>query len=275
WGSTWLVIREGLVDLPPFTSAGVRFAVASALMLVLAALLRAREGGQNPPRWLWVSNGMLHFAVSYAVVYWCEQFLPSGLVSLLWAVYPMIVAILGHLFLPAERLSGLQWLGFVLGLAGVAVLFRTDLSSFGGDALVVGAVLFISPLVAAGATVLVKLYGRSSSSLILNRNGMILAAILLLAAGLVTESEASVEWTPRAVFSVGYLAAVGTVTSFGLYYWLLRFVPAYRLSLIAYITPPVALFLGWAVGGEPITTFTLAGAGLIVLGIILIVTRRV
>ena len=81
-------------------------------------------------------------------------------------------------------------------------------------------------------------------------------------------------WTPRAIFSIAYLAVAGTVVTFGLYFWLLRFAPASSLSLIAYVTPAVALVLGWGFGGESITAFTLAGAVLILIGVTLAAKRR-
>ena len=271
WGSTWLVIREGLRDLPPFLSAGTRFAIAGVLFLILAPLLHRREGGESPVTWLWVCNGVFSFAVSYGVVYYCEQTLPSGLVSLLWAVFPMMMAIASHRFLPGERLAPGRWLGFGLGFAGIAVLFRTDLDSFGGDAVITGAILLLSPLAACLGNVVFKRYGTETSSALLNRNGMLLAAGLLLAVSTGVERHAEVVWTGRALFSVAYLAVAGTVVTFGLYFWLLRFARAHRMSLIAYVTPALALSLGWAVGDEPVSRFTLVGASLILLGIMLVV----
>jgi drug/metabolite transporter (DMT)-like permease len=79
--------------------------------------------------------------------------------------------------------------------------------------------------------------------------------------------------SPHALGSVAYLAIVGTVVSFGIYYWLLRYVAASRLSLIAYVTPAIALWLGWAVGDEPLAQSTLAGSALILLGIALALRR--
>ncbi len=267
------MIERGLDDLPPLTSAAVRFVVAAAGMAVLAACLARREGGESPPLRLSLVLGTTNFALSYAIVYWSETRLPSGLVSVLWAVYPMLQALLGHRYLPGERLGGAQFLGFGLGFLGVALLFVTDLRSIGPGAAPAGGVLLLSPLVVALGTTYVKKHGAAVSSLRLNRDGMALGAAMLGIAALLAERGAPVRWTRGAVLSVLYLAFVGTVVAFGLFFWLLRHAPANRLGVIAYVTPAIALSLGIGVRGEPVTAFTVGGLGLILLGIFLVHRR--
>lgn len=275
WGSTWVVIAEGLEDLPPFTSAAVRFAVAALVMALAAHLLAAREGGCAPPRHLVLAQGVLNFAGSYGIVYWTETRLPSGLVSVLWAVYPMMMAAVGHLLLPGERLRGRQWMGMAVGLVGVAVLFQTDLARIEGAGLV-GLVLLLSPLASAVGTALVKRDGAGVSSLLLNRNGMVLGALLLGLLALAVEGDAPAHWTPRALASIAYLSLMGTCLTFGLYYWAMRYAPAYQLSLIAYVTPVIALALGSLVRGERVTPGLLAGGALVLAGValVMVVGRR-
>jgi drug/metabolite transporter (DMT)-like permease len=273
WGSTWIVIKQGLADLPPLSSAGARFALAALLMCLLAPVLARREGGAAPPAWLWVAVGTLNFAISYALVYQAETVLPSGLVSLLWSVFPLLMAASGHWFLPGERLTPRRLLGFLLGFLGVFVLFRADVQALGPRAVAAGALLLLSPLVSAVGQTLVKRHGQGASSVLMNRNAMLLGAALLLLAAGVGERGAPVAWTPTALFSIGYLAAVGTVLAFGLYFWILRYAPSYRVSLIAYVTPAIALTLGSLVGGEPFAGTTLAGSALVLLGVVLVVRR--
>ncbi len=271
WGSTWVVIREGLKFLPPFTSAGIRFALAGTLMIIIASTMGRREGGKPPRLTLWITLGVLNFAVSYGIVYWTETLLPSGLVAVLWGVFPMMMAAMGHFFLPGERLRGIQWLGFVSGFAGVVLLFLTDLEQFGAAGRPAAAILLLSPLACAIGTTVVKLSGANTNSAQLNRNGMLLGAVLLLAVAAVTEREAKIDWTPTAVFSIVYLAVGGTVVTFGVYFWLLRYAEAYRLSLIVYVTTVIAVFLGWLVGAETVTWNTLLGTALIIGGVVAVV----
>lgn len=273
WGSTWLVIQGGLADLPPFTSAGVRFAIAFAVMCVIAPRLARVEGGDRPPTRLWVVVGVCNFGISYGVVYTTETVLPSGLVSVLWAVFPLMMAVSGHHLL-GERLRVVHWLGFLIGFVGVAMLFVTDLGTFGPGAIPAALLLFLSPAVSVVGQTCIKLWGTGSSSVLLNRNAMGLGAALLLFTALLFERDAPVRWTAAAIGSITYLALVGTCTAFTLYYWLLRYGRATRLSVITFITPVVALWLGWAFGGEAVTWTTVIGAGLVIFGIALVVKAR-
>lgn len=273
WGTTWRVIQEGLRDLPPLTSAGLRFAVAACAMVLLAALLHRREGGR-PPGWRLVAVlGCLNFGLSYAIVYSCETVLPSGVTAVLWASYPLMMAASGHWLIPGERLARMQGWGFLSGFLGVALLFLTDLSELGRPALAAGALLLLSPLVSAAGSTLVKLHGGAVSSLLLNRNAMLVGAALLLGAAAVLEPGQRVRWTAPAVLSLFYLALVGTVVTFGLFFWLLRYAPASRMSLVAYLMPLVAVAVG-ALAGEPVGWNTLVGALLVVGGVALAARRR-
>lgn len=273
WGSTWLIIKEGLRDLPPFTSAGYRFVIAAAVMAALAPFLRRLEGGERPAAWLWLVLGVTNFGASYGIVYWSETHLPSGLTSVLWAVFPLMMAVAGHLWLDNERLRPRHGLGFVLAFLGVVLLFITDLRGIGPDAVPAALVLLLSPLVCVLGNVLVKKHGAGVSSALLNRNAMLVGAAMLLAVGLWHERDVEVRWTGFAVFSILYLALFGTVLTFGLYYWLMRYARANRLAMIAFVTPAIALTLGWAFGGEPIHLHTLGGASCIVVGVALVVVR--
>jgi len=269
WGSTWLVIKKGLTELPPLTAAGIRFSLAAVVMALVARALARREGGERPRASLVAALGVLNFAVSYGLVYFAETRLPSGLVSVLWGVFPILMGVAGHFFLPGERLAARQALGLFVGFAGVLGLFWTDVRGIGPDSVWTGLLLLMSPAVSVVGQTLVKLHGQGTSSVLLNRNAMALGAALLLIAAGVFERDAPVTFGVAAWASLAYLALIGTVVTFGLYFWLLRFAPSYQLSLIAYVVPVIALWLG-AFDGEPVEPSTIVGTGLVVGGVALV-----
>ena len=127
WGTTWAAIRIGLAGLPPLTGVALRFAIAGTVLAAVGLRLGVRLGGSRREVGLWVVNGILSFCISYSVVYWSEQYLPSGLTAVLFATHPLMVAVLAHFVLPGERLSRLAGLGLLLGFGGVAVIFSDDL----------------------------------------------------------------------------------------------------------------------------------------------------
>jgi drug/metabolite transporter (DMT)-like permease len=274
WGSTWIAIKAGLDDLPPFTSAAARLVISAVVMAFLASALAAREGGARPPFWLSALLGLTNFAGSYGIIYWCETRLPSGLTSILWAIFPLVLAIAAHFVLPAERLRARQFLGFVVGFGGVVVLHRTDVRELGPEALLAAQVLILSPVVSAIGNLAVKRYGTPYSSLLLNRDAMAVASVALVSAAVLTERGAPVVISSGAIFSLLYLSLVGTVVTFSLYFWLLRYATATKLSLIAYVTPLIALGFGVTLGGEHAGADTLLGAALILGGVALAARPR-
>ncbi len=103
---------------------------------------------------------------------------------------------------------------------------------------------------------------------------MAIGALVLATAALLTERDAPVQWTTQAVASVLYLAVIGTSVTFGLYFWALRYAPAYRLSLTSYLAPVLALTVGAVAGGEPVGPETIAGVALILAGVSLVMLKR-
>jgi drug/metabolite transporter (DMT)-like permease len=273
WGSTWLVIRVGIEDVPPLTGAGIRFVLAGSVMALLAPAIVRREGGGRPPVAAILLHAGCQFCVNYALVYWAETVLPSGLVSVLWSAFPLMMGLLGHFVTASERLGARKWVGLLVSFCGIVLLFATDLRSIGRDAVGMGLAVLLAPAAVAVSTTYVKRHAAGSSSVLLNRDAMLLGGVMLLAMALVFERGQRFEATPAAIGSILYLTLAGTVLTFGVYLWLLRTVPAYRMSLTSYVTPVIALFVGAAFGGEPLGATTLGGTALVVVGLALALGR--
>lgn len=273
WGSTWFVVREGLGEMQPFGSGGMRFFLAWVLMLVVAPGIAAREGGGRPTWQLVLAMATGNFAISYGIVYWAEQTLPSGLTAVLWAVFPLMTAGVSQLQGTEARLRGGQWWGLVVGFVGVVLLFLTDVRTVGGDAIERGLVLLLSPLVSALSTAYIKRHGANVSAALLNRSALLVGSLMLLAAALLVEGGVDPPRTTAGVLGVVYLALFGTVLTFTLYFWVLRQASTVALSLIAYVTPAIALVVGAGLGEERVTGWTLGGLALVLVGCALVLRR--
>ncbi|MCA8952331.1 MAG: EamA family transporter [Planctomycetes bacterium] len=273
WGSTWYGIRICLAEQPPLTSAAARFLIAGIATAALVPVLRRREGLPPPRPWLWMASGLTNFAGSYGILYVAEQVVPSGPAAVLWGIFPLLMAASGALFL-GERLDRRQVLGTLVAFAGIVTVFGGGLGDLDSGNLGHSLLLLASPFIAATGTTLVKKYGSRTSSLLLNRNGMLFGAGALAAAAWLTEDPASARWTAPGVTALVALALFGTTMSFGIYFWLLRTTPASRLALITYVTPIIAMSLGALTGDGTVDTHAWIGTGLVVLGIVLVVRRR-
>jgi drug/metabolite transporter (DMT)-like permease len=217
---------------------------------------------------VWLVNAALTFIVPYGVVYWAEQWVPSGLTAVLFATSPLWVALAAHLALPGERLRAPTVAGVLVGFAGVALIFSDDLRALGGPRVAgAAAVLLIAPFAAAFGVVLVKRWGAGVHPLSVAAVPMALTGAVMGVVAAVAESGRPPRFDATSVAALLYLALCGSALAFALYFWLLRRLPATTLSLINYLTPVVALLIGGAALGESFSARTLAGAGLVVGGV--------
>jgi drug/metabolite transporter (DMT)-like permease len=266
WGTTWAVIQIGLAGIPPFSGVALRFGVAALILLALARFLHIKMGKARRERVLWWINGLLAFCVSYGVVYWSEQWVPSGLAAILFATNPLFVSLLAHWALPSESLNRAESIGILLGFVGVGVIFSEDFHALGGQQVRLAAlVMLLSPLAAAIASVAVKRWGKGIHPFSLSAVPMGITAGIMGALAITYERGAHFDWNGSSIGALLYLAVFGSVITFTLYFWLLAHLPAKRLALIAYVIPLVAVGVGW-LRGEPMTVRTLAGAALVVIG---------
>ncbi len=260
--------------MPPFTGVALRFALAGGLLLGLALARGVPLGRSRREVVLWLANGTLAFSISYGIVYWAEQWVPSGLAAVLFATYPLFVAILGHFALPAEAMRRPELVGIAIGFAGVATIFAEDFSALGGAAVARAAgVMLLAPLASAAGSVAVKRWGHGIHPLSITAAPMLLCAAVMGGVALATERQRPLSWDAASVAALLYLAIIGSAVTFTLYYWLLLHLPAKRLALISYVIPVVAIAIG-ALRGEPLPPLALLGSALVVVGVALAVQRR-
>ena len=265
WGSTWLFIKLGLEDLPPITFAGIRFVIACAIIYLL---IRVR--GIHLPRerrdWLLLAvTGVLSFSLNYGLIFWAEQHISSGLAALLQATTPAFGLVIAHLHLPSERMTWAKIVGVLLGICGVGVVFSNQLSIAGGRALAGCIAVVASSVFVAYSNVLIKL-----EPAILAAGQMFFGLIPLLLIGITIEGNPfRFRWTPLALVSLFYLALVGSVIAFLLYYWLIHNMDVTKTMKISLVTPVIAVVLGLVVLNEKLDWRTIAGGAMIMSGIAL------
>lgn len=274
WSSTWLAIKVGLRDLPPISFVALRFVIAIAVLLAVS-IGRVRL---LPPRrsdfLVLAFTGVLMFAVNYALLFWAELYVSSGLAAVLQATIPIFGMVFAHWMLPDERLRFQKFAGAVVAIGGVAIIcarlldFRGLLAFWGGVGIVLGAAS------AAFSNVLIKKRAIQIAPAMLAAWQMIFGTAPLLALGLAVDGNpARFHWTTMSIFCLLYLAVIGSSLTFLLLYWLLPRMTVTNLQTISLITPPGAVMLGWLLGGETFPLWSLFGAAFVLLGVWMIFRR--
>lgn len=230
--------------------------------------MKVRFGTKPHEKTLWLVNGALFFSVSYGVVYWSEQYVPSGLASILFATFPLLVTLFAHWLLPGEPLRFRAAAGAVVAFGGVVVIFSEDLAKIGGPKTkFAAAVLLLSPLVSALSSVSIKKWGAEIHPISLAAMPMAVAAVVMAALALLFERDRAISWTPASIGALVYLSVFGSALTFTLYYWLLRHVRASHVALIAYATPIIAVATGVLFLNESLTSRMLVGGVLVIAGV--------
>jgi drug/metabolite transporter (DMT)-like permease len=264
WGSTWLAIKFGLVGVPPFLGAGLRFLLSA---LIVGAMLLWRRKGLHLTRGdriCVLSLGIPVFWINYGAVYWAEQYISSGLAAVLFSTMPLMTALLGR-WQGIERLSARKIAGILIGVAGTVLLFWPDERLGTLQVLGMGATL-VAVVCASANLVTMKRFGKDSDRDVLNFLGMGLGAALLLLTSAVVEPW-TVEWTRSNVLALLYLAVFGSVIAFSAYYALIKLIDATVVSLSTLIIPIIALVLGRVFLGETAGPTAAVGIATILVGV--------
>jgi drug/metabolite transporter (DMT)-like permease len=267
WGSTWVVIKIGLQDSPPFMGAVLRFVIA---LVILGAIVVITKRPQPQGRMMWwrvLLPSVFMYTIPYAAVYYASQYIPAALNSVLFATFPFFVAVLAHFYLPHEKLNTIKLLGLLTGFLGILVIFHDGLSV--PDPRVIPAMLLalLSPAATSFASVWLKKYLRDVDSFSATFWQMSIGVVFLLPLAFGVENLAAFQWTFTAIGAAAFLGIFGSAMTFVIYLHLLKTQEATRMSLIAFITPIVTVIVGWLVLDERLGPETLVGAALVLVGL--------
>lgn len=263
WGSTYLAIKLAVETIPPLATAGVRHLVAGLILFVWA---RAWTTRITAIEWrASVVVAVLFFLIGHGTLHWAEQIVPSGVAALLVATEPLWIALLMPVA-GGSRWSARIGVGLAAGLIGVGLLVPREAlvagsqQIWGASAILLGAMSWaLGVRYSATAPLPRDPFVRTATTLLCG-------AALLLVASLLTGELARVDvgqFSGRSLLGLGYLILFGSVFAFSAYTWLLARCSATLVATHTYVNPLVAVLLGWAFAGEPLTPRVLGATGLI------------
>ncbi len=280
WGSTYLGIRFAIESMPPLLMAGVRFFIAGMIMYGIAAWRGAPRSSLAEWRTAFLVGACLLFFGNGSVTI-AEQWVASGLASLLVATVPIYIALLAWLTGSAPRPRPLVWLGLAGGFVGVGIL--------------VGPALFAPPVAGArhgGLGMLILLFGsllwsigslysrrarNSSSPILSSAQTMLCGGALMIIAGLVAGEARDFHFRQVTALSLGafvYLILIGAIVGYTAYIWLLRHCDPAKVATYAYVNPVVAVLLGAFFAGETLSGRTVLAAAIIVGSVAVVITAQ-
>jgi drug/metabolite transporter (DMT)-like permease len=244
WGTTWFAIRVnmGPGGFPPLAGAAIRFAVAVAVLIALAALGLAGHGPTSPRQRAWVLGAGVMCGVGYGLVYLGETRISGGLAAVIFCTMPLLTAVAAFLA-GTERPRGGFFVGSTLALAGIVVIYADRLDASGSQAVGV-ALVFASVCVCAIYNVILKRHASHTDPLATNIPFLGAAGLTLLAFALLLERRMP-PWPPalRPTLALLYLAVFGSVITFALYFFLLRRLKLTAVSTLVFVEPVLALFI--------------------------------
>ena len=275
WGSTFLAIRIGVREVPPFLLAGMRFLVAG---LMLYTWTRA-SGTRSPALREWGAAcllAVLIFVFDYGLLFWAERRVPSGMAAVLLATIPVFMTLSEIVVLRTQRLTPRLGMALLAGLGGVAVLMSHTMSfgeasidTAGACALIVAAISW------SVASVLTRKLPLPPAKVMSSAAQMLAGGVLLmLAAGLLGEFRGfQIQAVSRqAWFALAYLIVAGSIVAFTAYVWLIHHESPTRVGTYAYVNPVVAVLVGYFLGGEAIGPRTVIGTILVLVGVVVMTT---
>jgi drug/metabolite transporter (DMT)-like permease len=267
WSTTPLAIKWSGENGSFLFGVSGRMVLGALLTLLIIALKRVEFPWHATAR-------RCYFIVSLSLygsmmsTYWAAQFIPSGLISVLFGITPIVTSLLTVVLLGEHHFSLNKWLGMLVGVIGLVLIFNTELS-LDEEGIKGLLAILLAVFLHSLSAVLVKQTNAGLSPLAMTAGGLLVAlpfyGITWLWLGETIPH--SLSW--RAIIAVIYLGLFGSVIGFILYYSLLKQIEATKVALITLITPITALFLGQHLNGEIIHTTIWVGTSMVLGGLAL------
>lgn len=272
WGTTFLGIRIAVETIPPFLVAGMRNLIAGSLILLYLLYQRKIVRMNAPQLFRAFVLSIMMIVLANGLTTFAEKFISSGLASLISTLSPFCVLVL-NLALGNEKMSLKTTVGIVLGMFGIFLIYQNSLSDLLNPEYRLGIVaILIAVFMWSVGTVITKKGLQNPAPMLLNvAVQMIIAGFLLFVVQYFIDPKFNVLlFSARSEMAVLYLSLFGSVVGYVAYSYLMTQWPSTKVSVLAYANVVVALFLGWLVLDEIITTKIIFATALIICGVFIV-----
>jgi drug/metabolite transporter (DMT)-like permease len=276
WGSTWLAIKFQLGVVAPELSIAYRFGLAASILIIFSLVRRLPLRFDIKSHGFFVLQGLLLFSLNYILVYLAEGYLTSGLVAIIFSLIIIFNVIFGAIFL-GNPIRTRVMIGAILGLAGLAIVFWPELSSFSLSSLqILGLIMAFIATISASLGNVVSARNQRHDLPVLQTNayGMLYGALFMFILAFLRGAQLEFDTSPGYIVSLIYLAVFGSVIAFGSYLTLLGRIGLDRAAYVTVLFPVIALLLSTIFEDLQWGVPQLLGVVLILLGNAVVLTKK-
>ncbi len=277
WGSTYLAIKYALEAIPPFIMMGTR-SLAAGLILYLWSHTRGDEKVKKENVIPIVIIGILFFLVGHGLLAWGQQRIASGFAALLVASEPLCIAVIEAFLVRDDKAASRTIIGLICGFLGISILLAPgqelgahDVDFLSAFAILLGTLSWSLGAVYSRVAKLPKAPALAAGLELLVGGFLLVICGLFMGEGSRLQIDAL---SLRSILGLVYLIVFGSVVAFTAYVWLLSFTSATRVATHTYVNPVIAVFLGWAVAGEPMSLQTFVATIIIVISVYLVLGKK-
>ncbi|NOH72011.1 DMT family transporter [Vibrio pectenicida] len=273
WGTTWFAMEVALETIPPIFATAMRFMLAVPLLAVLAKvfgqpLLFPRGKG----KWILIV-ALMYFAVPFTLMIYGEQYISSGLASIIFANMPVAVMLMSGLFL-GLRLASHQLFGLVVAVLSLSFILGTEMQLGGSDYIIGTVCLGMAVVIHAVMYVIVQKHCKDIQVLTYNAVPCLAASVLLFIVSLIGEHVDYQSFSMESVSAVAYLGLVASVGGIVAYFKLGQVSTPFQASICFLIFPVVALFISAYVNDEILSLQSMLLLAPLLAGILLTKTPK-
>lgn len=275
WGSTYLLNKIAVTELPPFFVAAIRFTIAGLAIFVIAKFMKLRLAISRKQFINCTIAGFLFLVYGNGVFIWALKYLDSGFAALEASTQPLFVLLLMRL-LDGKRMQAKSLIGVTLGIAGMYLLVSQKELITNDESLLGMFMILTCVLSWSYASVFVAKADLPSNYFVSTAYQMIIAGVLLIIISLLLNENwmAPIDWSPKVQWSLILLVVFGSVIAFTAFNYLLKVVSTEKASTSAYVNPIIAIILGWYILDEAITAQTIIAACILLTGVFFITSRK-
>jgi drug/metabolite transporter (DMT)-like permease len=278
WGSTWYFIKISLnAGVPPFFGVGFRFFLSGLLFFLIIFFKKESIPFNRQAIKLYLSFGLLNFALSYGITYWATQYVYSSISSILWGLFPLFTSVMAHFMLSGddnEKLTSNKLKALFLGFIGMVFIGSNQSIDLQSQSFLAIMVLVGAIIIAAWPSVLYKKYNDVVGPYQMNAVCQVLTGVIMLSlSSLLKEDLAQIVWTDQLLFASAYLVLFGGVISWGIYFWLYQYLSVTQVTYVAIFPPIVAIILGWIFLNEVLSAKEIIGT-IFILGSSVLIYRK-